>query len=472
MYNILGLIYKDKIIETRSPSTSVHLAPVRVCISHQHWCASHTNIGVPLTLMGCEYHIASWALNILFLSNPSALETVSATVESMPNVLGTLSQPCESMSDALETLSQPCESMSDVPEKVSQPCESMPDVPEKVSQPCESMPDASEKVSQPCESMPDVLEMVSATWESIPFAIEMQFSYDSWGRIDTLIYPDGEIVKYRYDRGGMLKSFSGIKGAVPYDYVKEIGYDKFGAKTIIKYGNDLVTVHTYYPHNLRLTSSNTFLQSGSTYQNATYRYDKKGNITFMRVLNNWPNNNHFVDQHFEYDSADQLVGATGREMNAADHIYNLNVSYDAYGKINTYRTDLRDRNLNIVQQQNSRFTYQNTHSTAFAPVSSYDSVSNAQTSYTFGINGSLRTKATPEKTEYYLFNALNNLKVYSDNGESYGYYGYDANGERTYKIKYNTVSSRVNRYGEVTKTLETEKITYYPNGYINIITVR
>ena len=402
MYNILGLIYKDKIIETRSPSTSVHLAPVRVCLSHQHWCAPHTNIGVPVTLMGCEYHIASWALNILFLSNPSAFAVLSQTSESMPNVL----------------------------------------------------------------------ETVSATWESIPFAIEMQFSYDSWGRIDTLIYPDGEIVKYRYDRGGMLKSFSGIKGAVPYDYVKEIGYDKFGAKTIIKYGNDLVTVHTYYPHNLRLTSSNTFLQSGSTYQNATYRYDKKGNITFMRVLNNWPNNNHFVDQHFEYDSADQLVGATGREMNAADHIYNLNVSYDAYGKINTYRTDLRDRNLNIVQQQNSGFTYQNAHSTAFAPVSSYDSVSNAQTSYTFGINGSLRTKATPEKTEYYLFNALNNLKVYSDNGESYGYYGYDANGERTYKIKYNTVSSRVNRYGEVTKTLETEKITYYPNGYINIITVR
>ena len=35
--------------------------------------------------------------------------------------------------------------------------------------------------------------------------------------------------------------------------------------------------------------------------------------------------------------------------------------------------------------------------------------------------------------EGFLFNAYNSMKAYSYNGERYGYYGYDASGERTYK---------------------------------------
>ena len=34
-----------------------------------------------------------------------------------------------------------------------------------------------------------------------------EFRYDSWSRIDTLIYPDGEIVEYHYDRGGEFAIF-------------------------------------------------------------------------------------------------------------------------------------------------------------------------------------------------------------------------------------------------------------------------
>ena len=46
---------------------------------------------------------------------------------------------------------------------------------------------------------------------------------------------------------------------------------------------------------------------------------------------------------------------------------------------------------------------------------------------------SLRRKESDEFSEYYLFNAFNCMKAYSYNGERYGYYGYDASGERTYK---------------------------------------
>jgi len=86
--------------------------------------------------------------------------------------------------------------------------------------------------------------------------------------------------------------------------------------------------------------------------------------------------------------------------------------------------------------------------------------------FKFGVNGSMRMRETPTKTEYYLFNAFDQMKAYSDNGETYGYYGYDAGGDRKYKIQLNNSVIQTNTYGG--KVLDVEKVMYYPNGYINI----
>jgi RHS repeat-associated protein len=58
------------------------------------------------------------------------------------------------------------------------------------------------------------------------------------------------------------------------------------------------------------------------------------------------------------------------------------------------------------------------------------------------------------------------MKVYSDNGEKYGYYGYDDAGQRMYKVTLNNTLSRINALGD--NVLEVEKLMLYPNGYINI----
>ena len=87
--------------------------------------------------------------------------------------------------------------------------------------------------------------------------------------------------------------------------------------------------------------------------------------------------------------------------------------------------------------------------------------------YDFGINGSLRRKQSGEYSEYYLFNAFNSMKAYSYNGERYGYYGYDASGERTYKIDFDAVFAKVG--GVITvQALNIQNIFFYPNGYMNI----
>ena len=75
-------------------------------------------------------------------------------------------------------------------------------------------------------------------------------------------------------------------------------------------------------------------------------------------------------------------------------------------------------------------------------------------------------KMNTNRTDYYHFNAFDQMKAYSDNGETYGYYGYDDAGQRTYKMLLNRSDIYTNRFGNT--TLEVEKLAFYPNGFINI----
>ena len=115
---------------------------------------------------------------------------------------------------------------------------------------------------------------------------------------------------------------------------------------------------------------------------------------------------------------------------------------------------------------NNNYVYNivNVPSNSFAPVSA----NNGTIMFEFGINGSMRKRidSVQQKTEYYLFNAFDQMKAYSDNGETYGYYGYDDAGQRMYKMILNQSVLQTNTQGN--KILEVEKLMLSPNGYINI----
>jgi RHS repeat-associated protein len=92
--------------------------------------------------------------------------------------------------------------------------------------------------------------------------------------------------------------------------------------------------------------------------------------------------------------------------------------------------------------------------------------------YLYGINGSLRCKLTyatetgQPREEFYLFDAYGNMNVYCDNRETYAYYGYDDDGQRTYKMQMYNTNVNTNNYGF--STLQMDKITFYPNGFMNM----
>ncbi|MCG8570174.1 MAG: hypothetical protein MJB14_08545, partial [Spirochaetes bacterium] len=143
---------------------------------------------------------------------------------------------------------------------------------------------------------------------------ESSYTYDYLGRMNTITYPDGEVLTYTYNRGGQIESVRGEHRGFIFDYVKQISYDQFGQRVYIQYGNtnqvgnnDVETWYTYDEKARWLTHLKTTNSSGDVFQDLTYEFDKVGNIS--RITN--IGSGREVVQAFTYDDLYQLTGAQG-----------------------------------------------------------------------------------------------------------------------------------------------------------------
>ena len=55
------------------------------------------------------------------------------------------------------------------------------------------------------------------------------YAYDSWNCVQTMTYPDGEVVTYHYNAAGQVESMTSNKQGRQSVIVDRIGYDKEGA---------------------------------------------------------------------------------------------------------------------------------------------------------------------------------------------------------------------------------------------------
>jgi RHS repeat-associated protein len=173
-------------------------------------------------------------------------------------------------------------------------------------------------------------------------------TYDALNRITTVQYPldvDGERKKltHLYNRAGALESVM-LNSDI---FVSRIAYNAKRQRTLIAYGNNILTVHEYDKDTFRLrrtwtsaatqTGGNkgTYQPNGLPLQNLRYSYDLAGNVTEIveMVPGCGVRNNVQAAQHpnlgfalaagdalvreFGYDALYRLISATGRE---ADNI--------------------------------------------------------------------------------------------------------------------------------------------------------
>ncbi len=200
-------------------------------------------------------------------------------------------------------------------------------------------------------------------------AYVVERAYDAVGRITSVKYPDGEVVRTTYNRAGGIRTINGVD-----QYVKDVLYTPQGQMSQIDYGNGTRTNYQYNPNTLYLehllttgphapplpsgpspsafSGPNSFSPSpltdpigpslsplvnpissspsplageggvgGShTIQDLFYTFDAAGNITAI------DDKVYSATQTFSYDPVNRLTGATGAYGN---HTY----TYDAVGNM-------------------------------------------------------------------------------------------------------------------------------------------
>lgn len=162
-----------------------------------------------------------------------------------------------------------------------------------------------------------------------------EWKYDTWNRVKSIIYPDGEIVNYKYNRAGNLNNVSSDKDGNHYKMINGVGYDKFEQRVYLANGNGTETTYEYETNRRRLlkmyakNSSRYFMQN-------TYQYDVVSNV--MQVHNNAPIVNGLLgggtNHAFGYDDLYRLTSASGNwrgintQAQEERHRYTVTMTYD------------------------------------------------------------------------------------------------------------------------------------------------
>ncbi|WMJ75325.1 hypothetical protein RCC89_19490 [Cytophagaceae bacterium ABcell3] len=136
-----------------------------------------------------------------------------------------------------------------------------------------------------------------------------------------------KILLPRYNRSGALEQV-GLKNTEASEeqvYVERIAYNARGQRTLIAFGNGMMTRYAYDEDNFRLKRLRTEryeknglaynYASGTVRQDNFYEYDLSGNIT--SIINRAPGSGvggtDILEKDYTYDALYRLLSATGRE---------------------------------------------------------------------------------------------------------------------------------------------------------------
>ncbi len=192
---------------------------------------------------------------------------------------------------------------------------------------------AYDKLGQLVQETKTVASKTQGTSDNSPEVWTTRYLYDTWGRLQQMTYPDGEVLTYAYDSGGLVRAATGVKLGVATPYVQRLEYDEFGQRAFLLVGNGADTAYSYNPLNRRLSR----LTAGD-FQDLNYTYDLVGNITALSNKVPVPHASDIggpVDQTFAYDGLYRLTQATGEwrfSPNKRDD-YSLSLAYDTIHNI-------------------------------------------------------------------------------------------------------------------------------------------
>ena len=254
-------------------------------------------------------------------------------------------------------------------------------------------------------------------------------TYDSWNRVRTMTYPDGEVVTYAYNAAGQIESVKSNKQGKEETIVEKVGYDKDGHTVYTKLGNGTETTYTYDKRRERLQEMN-LSAAGTSIMHNKYQYDAVDNILGITNAVDPTRGNTNGDKKlggafkhsYAYDDLNRLVYASGKAKQAS---YSMQMTF---GRMSEPLTKVQKVDSTKTAQSYD-FTYKyedSNHPTAPTQIGHEHYTYDANGNPTLVENDSLNT----ERRMYW--DEDNRLMVLSDNGKT-SRYTYNAAGERIVK---------------------------------------
>ena len=289
-------------------------------------------------------------------------------------------------------------------------------------------------------------------------------TYDSWNRVQTMTYPDGEVVTYHYNAAGQVESLTSNKQGRQSVIVDRIGYDKEGHTVYTKLGNGTETTYTYDKQRERLQVMN-LTADGQTVMENRYQYDAVDNIlgitnaanpTSLTKLNKAKLGGR-SSHTYEYDELNRLIHASGKAKRAS---YDMVMSF---GRMSEPLTKVQKvDSTTTAKSYNFAYKYEdNNHPTAPTQI--------GHDHYTYDANGNptLVTNDSANTTREMYWDEDNRLMVLSDNGKT-SRYTYNAAGERIMK-SYGTMEGvYINGAPQGITFHETDNFTLYPASILSV----
>lgn len=319
-----------------------------------------------------------------------------------------------------------------------------------------------ELVYDPMGNVAQSVRRIVVPSEKNAYVFRTMFKYDSFGRMRNIIYPDGEVVHYGYTTGGLLQNVAGLKQGVSHVFLWDRKYDEQGRKKYQLEGNGVWTKYAYNPQRQWLDSMYTELPDHNPIQDIMYHYDHVGNIMEIAqsahdVFAPGGNIGGPYTNYYDYDQLYRLY-----QSNSSGFFpYTFFATYSHAGRMGNKLTIapswLTDLEYGYDQM---RMTHQ--------PRVINDAALGDNMELHWDANGNLaQIIGCKEKTmRLHEWDEENRLRFVLWDKEA-GYYGYDGNGERVYKLTGISSIDQINS-GVMNAQVIFDNATLYPNPYIVI----
>ncbi|GAA2604996.1 hypothetical protein GCM10010436_02740 [Paractinoplanes durhamensis] len=241
-----------------------------------------------------------------------------------------------------------------------------------------------------------------------------KYQYDTWNRVQRMTYPDGEVLTYHYDSGGLVDSAIGSS-----TYLAKMEYDVFGQRTLMQTGNGVRTAYTYSAADRRLATLQSSQADGTTFQNASYGYDQIGNVTSIaQTAGPLGGLGGTGAESFGYDDLNRLTTAQGSYFPASGKTdqFQLTLGYDSIGNI-TGKNQTHDLVTGGVAAAVKDTSYQ--YAYAYNGTQPHAPSSAGPFTFKYDANGNMTSRSGPGKQKLQLtWNDANQLACSGSSGSA------------------------------------------------------